>query len=792
MAVYDPSVLTAVEQRKHEDAYNEILSKGESLNMKCLKFFFLGLPRTGKTSMRKRITGKIDDIKTAPSQDPEAQEPSTGAVEVPRKVILRKATTSSTAVVTSKFEWHFTADLNDEACMLNKLFFEVSGSFHQSRRRGAKSTALKATINLKRQHAADFSQSGLPETTTESATYSMEIPGGMTNLSKHLKKFPKKKSKLPKIPKEKRFTFSSEVEELFTIFRDAMTTGKWDEVHFVLSGTILLYLIDTGGQSEFLEMLPALTLGPALSLIFFKLNEDLKSLYNVVYVDENGCTTLPYESEFTVEEMMFQILSSIACFSSFSGSNAKKSSPDRVRLSDSLQSASILVGTHSDKVSAEEIKEVDDYLQQKIRETNFFKRELVQFFKPERNLMILPIDNMTGGKKEVISIRKFIEDLIDRYFSEIHVPAAWLIFSLCLRKLGKKIFHFEECAVIADKLYMNEEELKEALWFLHHTVGSIMHFSELPELQDMVICDIQVIFDSATRLIVNTYTFGNVHPSVEEKFRKRGIFSLKEIRKAASSSSNLIPLKKLIVLLEHINFIALIQDDHSDMAETNDTIDTSESVESHHYFMPAILKSASRSQLLTKVRVSSVSGDLLPSPVMIHYECGYVPIGMFCALIANLIGRGHKYDPKWSLCEKKEVYKNKVSFIVGVEYDIVTLISHPTYYEITISRPILDFSPPVRPKVATHVLCSQVLSTVKASLKLVCSRMNYPFQMGYNLAFECPDHPEREHLCIVNRDDSSPQVMECLNPKGRKLIRLQLQDSLWFQVSYLEHIMLVQ
>lgn len=388
--------------------------------------------------------------------------------------------------------------------------------------------------------------------------------------------------------------------------------------------------------------------------------------------------------------------------------------------------------------------------------------------------MILPIDNMSGGKKEVFLIRKFIEDLIDRYFSEIHVPAAWLIFSLCLRKLGKKIFNFEECAIIADKLYMNEEELKEALWFLHHSVGSVMHFSELPELQDMVICDIQVIFDSVTRLIVNTYTFNNVHPAVEEKFREKGIFSLKEIRHATSSSSELIPLQKLVMLLQHINFIALIQDDHS----------ARETFESH-YFMPAILKSVSRSELLEKVNGSSSSSSkhLLPSPLMIHYECGYVPIGMFCALIANLVGRGHKYVPKWILCEKKEVYKNKVSFTVGVEYDVVTLISHPTYYEIIISRPILDIEPSIHPKVATHVFCSQVLSSIRASLKLVCSRMNYPFQVGYNLAFECPDHPDREHLCIVDRDDSSPQIMQCRNPREHKLVRLQPQHSLWFQVS---------
>ncbi len=321
---------------------------------------------------------------------------------------------------------------------------------------------------------------------------------------------------------------------------------------------------------------------------------------------------------------------------------------------------------------------------------------------------------------------------------------------------------------------MKEEELKEALWFLHHSVGSVMHFPELTELQDMIICDIQVIFDSVTGLIVNTYTFGNVHKAAEEKFKETGIFSLKDIRRAASTSCDLIPLNKLVVLLQYINFIAQIHESH-DLSETcNET----ESVEDHRYFMPAILKSVPKSELL-KSNISPTSNQLLPSSLMIYYECGYVPIGMFCALIANLVGRGLKFTPKWVMVESA-VFKNKVSFRVGVEYDIVTFISHPQYYEIVISRPIMGFKPPVNPKTSTQLLCTQVLDTVKATLELVCSKMNYPFQIGYNLAFECPDHPGREHLCTIDRDDTSPQVMQCVHYKNHDLVRLQPHHLLWF------------
>ena len=738
--------------------------------MKFLKFFFLGLPRTGKTSMRKRITGKMKDIKSS-TRNPEIQEPSTGAVEVPRKVILHRLT-SSTAVVTSKFEWHFTDDLNDEACMLNKLFFEQVGVISEefisnAGRVESGEVSIEMTLDCRLQKSSS-GNTGLFEL---NGTLGVK-PGVAKAPGKPSVRGQRNARQSKRVTPTKKFIFTAEIEELFSVFRDAMKTGKWDKVHFRLRGTIMLYMIDTGGQSEFLEMLPALTLGPALSFVFFKLNEQLKSLYSVIYVDENGTTTLPHESEFTVEEIMFQILSSIACFSSF-GSNSNKSNKfpsEKAKLSASLQSASVLVGTHSDRVSEEKIKEVDAYLQQKLRETDFFKRNLVQFYRPDQ--MILPINNMSGGEEEVFSIRKFIEDLIERYFKEIPVPAAWLIFNLCLRKLGKKIFTFEECAVIADKLYMKESELKEALWFLHHSVGSVMHFPELPELQGMIICDIQVIFDSVTGLIVNTYTFGNVHKAAEEKFKETGIFSLKDIRQAASSSCDLIPLNKLVVLLQYINFIALIQ---SDQPESSD--DEPSAIEDQRYFMPAILKSAPKSELIMPKKASSK--HLLPSSLMIYYECGYVPIGMFCALIANLVGRGQKFNPKWVLLETA-VFKNKVSFRVGVEYDEVTLIVHPRYYEIVVFRPILTIDPPVTPKTPTQSLCTQVLSTVKATLELVCSKMNYPFQIGYNLAFECPDHPGREHLCTVDRDDPSPQVMQCVQSKNRQLVRLEPQHLLWF------------
>ena len=80
---------------------------------------------------------------------------------------------------------------------------------------------------------------------------------------------------------------------------------------------------DTGGQPAFLEMLPALTMGPAPYLISFRLNQELKQTYD--YVSKKNEQVLLGDSLYTVEEVIFQALSSIACFSC--GSSKKDNTP---------------------------------------------------------------------------------------------------------------------------------------------------------------------------------------------------------------------------------------------------------------------------------------------------------------------------------------------------------------------------------------------------------------------------------------------------------------------------------
>ena len=97
------------------------------------------------------------------------------------------------------------------------------------------------------------------------------------------------------------------------------------------------------------------------------------------------------------------------------------------------------------------------------------------------------------------------------------------------------------------------------------------------------------------------------------------------------------------------------------------------------------------------------------------------------------------------------IKKNRVQFrMMGGDYDTFTLISHPKYYAVHITRESDAETP-------THEVCSTVREMVESTLKVVTSKMNYSFCGDYHLSFECPSHPGRDHLCTVERCKVSTQ-----------------------------------
>ena len=689
-----------------------------------LKFLFVGPPRLGKTTVRRRLMGEITDLISASEAD--QHHPSTGAVESCHSMVVRNV--SNTTAVVTQAEWSSVENLSDEARILFHYFVDSIETKEKpnpppersiSCKSNSQSSQASSTSNVGRGHQ--------PAATPEPTLFN---------------KYFSKMNSLKVGRKRKR---NQDIPEVAAIIRKLVQPDFWKEAEQSIKA--YLRMEDTGGQPELMDMLPALTIGPGLYLLFFSYEFELKSEFKVFYQCSSGEGTLPEQSTLTLEEMLLSALSSISCSNSPANlmSAEETSSSDMRKILESTRSVAYIVGTHKDKVSEEHIASFDKELQSIIRNTDFFEKNIVQFCSEGK--LVVSMDNMGGGAEEVNEIRKLLERAMENHFKKLRIPAVWLLFSLCLRMKDVRTASMECCLKLSSLFDMSPHETKVALWFLHHHAGVMMYFHNVPGLEDLVIIDIQVVYDSVTNIILRAMSFDKVGQATAEKFRRTGRFVLRDLIEATNTSSgDLIPPLKLVALLEFLHIIGRVFiSQFSDRSYGCDFQVV--------YIMPCVLRYAKKNVLDAVYNDTSRPHSI--APLMVRYKCGFVPIGVFPAMVASLIG-----NPSFRQV-KEGLMKNHVQFHYGPLYTWVTFISHPKFYGIIITQlPVVECEP--------HKVCVAIRKEVESTFEKVSSRMNYGYFMDYQFAFECPSHPGREHLCVVDGQGSAPSLMLCLQHLTKK------------------------
>ena len=94
--------------------------------------------------------------------------------------------------------------------------------------------------------------------------------------------------------------------------------------------------------------------------------------------------------------------------------------------------------------------------------------------------------------------------------------------------------------------------------------------------------------------------------------------------------------------------------------------------------MPCVLRITSRKSWIPFAMISLV---LCVAALMIRYKCGFVPLGIFPALIACLIAKQY-----FMLVEKEMIKIQKVQFHCGLWQFLVSLLCYPKFYTIVISK----------------------------------------------------------------------------------------------------------
>ena len=517
-----------------------------------------------------------------------------------------------------------------------------------------------------------------------------------------------------------------DMERSFTsLFNKALESGSdWESLKCELEDIILLSSADTGGHAEFLDMHPALINGPSFNLLFSRLTDELGELFKVYYTDEDHTSTEEEDSDSTVKEVMFRILSSIVCFGQ---SHCALETPNLTKALKFQQSKVMFVGTFKDQVSDAEFIRKDAELQRQIKCTAFFKD--VMFANHDKGQLMLKVNNRSGDEAEVEENRRILKEKIEKCFPRIPIPASWYVLSLEIRYHPQPTMTLEYCELLAKKLNIEQEELQTALWFLHHGLGVLLYYP-VGELKATVFCKIQAIYKSITDLTKKTYTARFVqHETSLSEFKNLGIFSLEEIKVAPDS---LIPRNLLVQLLEHLNIITSAPPALSPTGIKNP------------YLMPCLLR-------CSRQGIDVPHGEN-PEPLKLRFKCGFTPVGVFPAMITKLAR-----DSKWVILpEQDKIFKNRVRFRVG--RNNIYLMSHLCYFEVVILE---------KRSRGTELLRS-VHEVFEDTLKKVTINTNYDVFGGHEYAFWCTKcvDCDKPHLAVVKEATSPSAFLECCQDKA--------------------------
>ena len=583
--------------------------------MQCV---FVGIPRSGKSTLMKRLIGEC----------PTPSSPSTGVVgKVVQVEIMRSSTTAasvsgSTWVKLSHDDEAVTVVMDTAQCYPGE---EADSKTHS-----------QASVPTLAVHQAEPNTTVLDSCETEHRNQPQSLTPSTASTQPHLPSLcsydtcslntvdPKASLDLCK-------------SALRTPYRISKEQG-W-----------MVYLTDTGGQIEFQELLPMLVSGSSVFFLVFRLDHDLNKQFTVEYVRPNGTKSEPYQSNFTVKEVLLQFLASIASLRS-------------------TETQVFFVGTHKDKVSQTEINRIERSLRHLVTSTGLYRKGMIQY--GSECCMLLAVNNLSDDDSDFQLVRAAMERLVSQGGFNVTAPPSWLIFSLIIRQHKDRVLSYDHCFEIARKCGIaTRQELNEALYFLHTKVGLIRHFQGkgLEDLQQIVIQDPQVLFDRITDLVVETFTFDKTSPVVREDFRKKGIFPFSTFEKISTTSDHLLTPSRLVKLMEHLHIIAQLDDE-----------DGKSELVKRRYFMPCILAHAPSAEATSLIsRTIAVifrrSAERSPneSSLLVGFRCGYCPKGLFAALVVYLLANARSHSHKWVL-QKDQVFEDQISFLVR-PYDTVTI-----------------------------------------------------------------------------------------------------------------------
>ena len=600
------------ETEKVIQAFQDAVRNQGSLPIYMAQCMPFGPPRVGKTCLLNRLLNK--PVKGTPAtRDAPGSAPNSTIALDKRKVIY-------STVIAEGGNWREVENLEEEtAVLVNSVDLIISSDVDEPNvdriippdvnkpvSVNSVDRIIPSDVNEPTEHV-DVAKSYMYTPTNTHTNDFISQPNPDENINSHYGDPIRATETNPRSVTHRTDTGSNLLHELL----ESIKHKDMSKVEKLLKDTLTIFYTDTGGQPEFQEVLPALVAGPTIFVLIFNLAKGLGARYTVTYRTSDEESN-PYESSFTVKNVFMQCLSSIASYhNALSQDVALRNSKCRVP-----PLSVLVVATHKDLVTNEEMIEIDKELKEAVEPTLLFRNGCIKYSPDAKDQLVIPVDNY-DEKNDSTSVKKVVENIIRKEKDgetpyKVVFPVNWLAFELWLRNMNQSTVTYGECIQIAKKCCISEEDLRACLLFLHHQTGTIRYYHRIEELENTIIIQPSVIFEAVSELITNTFARENVDRPEIKAFETLGLFkrnTLKSIFKKHQDKLQ-ISCDAFLALLNYLNILGPVHDPDYD------------------YFLPCALVHAPDPPPSSKIH---------SDPLLVLFKGGFVPKGIFSALLAYLL-----------------------------------------------------------------------------------------------------------------------------------------------------------
>ncbi|XP_065908416.1 uncharacterized protein [Dysidea avara] len=526
----------------------------------------------------------------------------------------------------------------------------------------------------------------------------------------------------PKVKSKKLESFESLVDS--SLHTTSSSTAASKTIHQPGKILNIITLLDTGGQPEYIHLLPTINANPVVTFVVHDLSKSLEDQVLAEYSEHGEHVFEPYHLRYSNFDMIKFLMSTI----NDSLERPACQVPELVTIpGKNTNSYLCCVGTHADIVTPESLQNVDNKLTAMVEKLDC----KAAVWSNKDGGVLFPVDNTTAGDdSKEDPIANLIRNKIEMLASDKDVydlPITWMLFELEIRQVctskAKPYISIEECCAIAvESKLIPELEVKSALSY-YHLLGVLLYYPDVPGLCDYVIIDHQWLFDRLSNLVCFSFKEISSNLLAVKKLKYSGIFSkelLQELRMEGELKEDYF-----ISLLVEMKIIAPIQ---------------REGGSGEDYFIPYVLPTyTSQSQ---GDDMLSQYGYLQGEPLLIQFVSNLLPRGFLCCLVVHLL----QHLPKgWNhVLAQRDIYhtySNLISFSLPHGY-LLSLLDKLFYLEIQIRHERELYYH----QVSIHLAVQDVLAD---ALQGVCEQLSYKQgRLQYGFHCQCEGFNE-EHIAVL-------------------------------------------